>query len=52
MTHPTQITTIVTRCTRDGRVNWTQVGKMVGMTADKAKAEYEHLATQTKGEKA
>lgn len=49
MTHPTQIITIVTRCTRDGRVVWRAVANMMGRNLHSVRAEYDptYLRTPT-----
>lgn len=41
MTHPTQITTIVTRCTRDGQIAWQAVANMLGRCLHSVRSDYD-----------
>lgn len=43
---------IIRRCTRAGHTQWQNVAKALGITPEKAKAEYEQTAKLIQGEKA
>lgn len=48
----TQAIEIIRRCTRAGHTQWQNVANALGITPEKAKAEYEHIAKSIRGERA